>query len=158
MRPGQYLLGKCLSVLLVSGLGFGVMVAVGLAAGVSWGPPAAATALVLASALAASGTLLLIMSLVGSQRQGDAVTTVVIIVWSMVGGAFVPVSQIPSFLLPLSRSTMVYWSVDGFARLIQHGGGLADVLPNLAVLGTAGAAMLLAGAAALGRRLASGAR
>ena len=55
--------------------GFALLVVIGIAMGVSWGPPAAAAILVLATAVAASGTLLLIMSLVGSERQGDALTS-----------------------------------------------------------------------------------
>ena len=49
---------------------------------------AAVAILAAATAVASSGTLLLIMSLVGTERQGDALTTIVIIGWSMLGGAF----------------------------------------------------------------------
>jgi ABC-type Na+ efflux pump permease subunit len=154
---GQYLVGKCLSVFVVTSLGFCVLVVVGILAGVAWGPVAAVAALVLASSLAAAGAMLLIMSLVGSQRQGDALTTIVIIVWSMVGGAFVPIDQIPGFLLPLSRTTLTFWAVDGFVTLIQHGGALIDIVPNVVILGVAGLAMLSVGGFVLRRRILSGA-
>ena len=42
---------------------------------------------------------MLITSFVGSERQGDTLTTIVIMVSSMLGGAFVPISQMPKFLL-----------------------------------------------------------
>jgi ABC-2 type transport system permease protein len=154
---GQYLVGKCLSTFVVTTLGFAVLIVVGIAAGVAWGTPPAAAALVLTSSLAAAGAMLLIMSLVGSQRQGDALTTIVIIVWCMVGGAFVPLSQMPGFLLPISRATPTYWAIDGFVTLIQHGGGLNDIALNVLILGIAGLVMLVAGSFVLRRRILSGA-
>jgi len=156
VSPGDYLLGKCLSVIMVTAAGFALLVAIGMTMGVSWGPPAAATILVLATAVAASGTLLLIMSLVGSERQGDTLTTIVIIGWSMLGGAFIPLDQMPSFVKPLSASTLVYWSTDGFNTLILRSGELGDILLNLVVLFGAGSVFLVAGAMILGRRIRRG--
>jgi ABC-type multidrug transport system permease subunit len=123
---------------------------------VSWGPPLAVAAVVIAAAVAASGTLLLVMSVAGSERQGDALSTIVIMSWCLLGGAFVPLSQMPAFLLPVAKITLVYWAVSAFTTLIA-GGGLAEVLPNLAVLAGAGALAIAAGAAVMGRRLARGA-
>lgn len=152
----QYLVGKSLSVVVVTALGFAVLVAVGLAFKVPWGPPLAVLALMLATSLAAAGTMILIMSLVGSQRQGDSLTTIVIIVWSMLGGAFVQLDGIPSFLLPLSKTTVTYWAVDGFNQLIQRGGGLADIAPNVTVLSVFGVLSLVLGALLLRRRIVKG--
>jgi len=156
VTPADYLGGKCLSVLLVSSLGFALLIAVGIIAGVDWGSPAAIVALVLASALAAGGTLLLITSLVGSERQADALSTIVIIVWCMVGGAFVPLEQMPSFLRPISAPTLVYWATDGFATVIREGGGVPDVAVNLTVLAGVGSLLLGIGAWSLGRKIARG--
>ena len=152
----EYVVGKSLSVVVVTALGFIVLVAVGLAAGVAWGPPTAVLALISASSLAAAGTMILIMSLVGSQRQGDAVTTIVIIVWSMLGGAFVQLDGIPTLLQPLSKTTVTYWAVDGFNELIQRGGDFSHILPNLAVLTIFGVVTLAAGAVVLRRRIVTG--
>jgi ABC-type Na+ efflux pump permease subunit len=152
----EYLIGKCLSVFVVTALGFSFLVVVGMAAGVNWGPPAAVAALVLASALAVGGLLLLIMSLVNSERQGDSLTTIVIIVSSMLGGAFMPVSQMPSFLRPVSALTVVFWATEGFTKLIVHGLGFAAVLPNVAVLTVVGAIFMAIGAWALRRKIIRG--
>ncbi len=153
----DYLGGKCLSVFAVTVLGFTLFVLIGIAAGIYWGPAPAVVALMLASALAAAGLLILIMSLVGSERQGDTLTTMIIIVSSMLGGAFLPVSQMPSFLKPISASTLVYWSTEGFSKLIIHGGGVADIVPNLAVLTVVGLIMMLIGALVLKRKIERGA-
>jgi len=156
VSPGEYLVGKCLSVLLITSVGFAVLILIGVAAGVTWGPPVAVGVLMLATAVACSGTLLLIMSLVGSERQGDALTTIVIIAWSMLGGAFVPLEQMPAFVRPLSASTLVFWSIDAFNTLIHHGGGLGDIVVNLAVLSATGLTFLIAGALVLGLRIRQG--
>ncbi len=153
---GQYLVGKCLSVVVITGLGFAILVAVGLAFGVRWGSPPAALLLMLATSVAAAGTMILVMSLVGSQRQGDALTTMIIIVWSLLGGAFVQLDGIPSFLLPLSRTTLTYWAVDGFNELIQRGAGLSDIALNVLVLLVAGLVALVMGALVLRQKIVRG--
>jgi len=157
VSASDYLLGKCLTVLIVSAVGFGLLILIGAVSGVSWGPPAAVALLATATAVASSGTLLLIMSLVGTERQGDALTTIVIISWSMLGGAFVPIDQMPDFLRPVSATTMVFWATDAFNTLVLRGGGLADIILNVTVLLGAGCAFLVVGALILGRRIRAGA-
>ncbi len=152
----DYLLGKTLSVVLITTMGFGLLVAIGTAVGVPWGPPIAVAALVVATALAAGGALILIMSLVATERQQDAVTTIVIMTWSLVGGSMVPLSTLPSFLLPVSRTSLNFWSIDGFNKLILHGGGIADIGLNLAILAGLGSCFLLIGMNRLGRTLKTG--
>jgi ABC-2 type transport system permease protein len=157
LTPADYLLGKCLSVLVVSTVGLALMVAAGIAAGVPWGDPVAVVALIVASAIGAGGTLLLIMSVVGSERQGDTLSTIVIMAWCLLGGAFVPLSQIPAFLHPIATATLVYWAVSGFSTLIADGGGIVEILPNLAVLAGFGGLFIATGAAVMARRLKRGA-
>ena len=152
----DYLAGKCLSVFVVTALGFLILVLIGLAIGVGWGPPLAVAALVLSSALAAAGLLLLIMSIVGSEQQGDTLTTIVIIVSAMLGGAFIPISQMPDFVKPLSAATIVYWATEGFTKLIVHGQGLAAIVPNLAVLTTVGVVFMAIGSLLLKRKIERG--
>jgi ABC-2 type transport system permease protein len=156
VSSADYLVGKCLSVFAVTAIGFVILIAIGLAVGVAWGPPVAVVALVLSSSLAAGGLLLLIMSFVGSERQGDTLTTIVIIVSSMLGGAFLPMSQMPDFVKPVSAATIVYWASEGFTQLIVHGRGLAAIVPNLAVLTTAGLLFMFVGAMVLRRKIQRG--
>lgn len=156
VSPTDYLAGKCLSVFAVTALGFLLLVMIGIAAGVRWGPPLAVAALVVASALAAGGLLLLIMSIVGSEQQGNTLTTIVIIVSSMLGGAFMPISQMPAFIKPISAATIVYWSTEGFTKLIVHGRGFVAIIPNLIVLTAVGLALMLIGALVLKRKIERG--
>ena len=156
ISTADYVRGKGLSVLLVTTTGFAVLVAIGLAAGVHWGYAPAAAAMVVASAVMASGVLMLITSFVGSERQGDTLTTIVIMVSSMLGGAFVPISQMPKFLLPVAASTPVYWSVDGLTKLTIGGGGFAEIALNLAVLFGVGGLCMVVGSRLLQRKLERG--
>ncbi len=156
VSPGGYIGAKALSVLLVTHVGFLVLILVGVAAGVAWGSALPVAAMVSASSVMASGVLLLISSFVGSERQGDTLTTIVIMVSAMLGGAFIPLSQMPGFLVPFCAASPVYWAVDGFTSLSVGGGGLAEVVVNLGVLFLLGLACLIAGAALLRRRIEGG--
>jgi ABC-2 type transport system permease protein len=157
VTAADYVRGKSLSVLLVTASGFAVLVAIGVVAGVQWGYAPAAAAMIVASAVMASGILLLITSFVGSERQGDTLATIVIMVSSMLGGAFVPISQMPAFIRPVAASTPVFWSVDGFSKLTIGGGGFADIAVNLAVLLGVGGLCMVAGSLLLQRKLEQGA-
>lgn len=156
VSPTEYLVGKCLSVFAVTALGFVLLVLIGVAAGVNWGPPLAVAAMVLTSALAAGGLLLLLMSVVNSERQGDTLTTIVVIVSSMLGGAFIPISQMPEFIKPVSAITVVYWATDGFTELIVYGRGFAAIIPNLLILSGTGLVFMLLGASVLRRKIERG--
>jgi len=156
VSTADYVRGKGLSVLLVTTAGFAILVAIGLAAGVRWGYAPAAAAMVVASAVMASGVLMLITSFVGSERQGDTLTTIVIMVSSMLGGAFVPISQMPKFLLPVASSSPVYWSIDGFSKLTIGGGGFPEIAANLAVLLGIGGLCIAVGSRLLQRKLERG--
>ncbi|MEE4272225.1 MAG: ABC transporter permease [Thermoanaerobaculales bacterium] len=156
VSPVEVLLAKCLTVILVCAVGFIVLIGVGAVVGLSWGPPTPVAVLVAATSVAASGTLLLIMSLVGTERQGDALTTIVIIVWSLLGGVFMPLSQMPAFVKPLSSTTLTFWAIDACNTLILDDGSLNEIRLNLAVLFGVGTLFLLAGAGILGRRIRRG--
>ncbi len=153
ISPGDYILGKVISVLVICILGFFFLVAFGVAAGVDWGPAATVTALVIASSMTASGALVLIAGIVGTERQADALSTIVNMLWILVGGAFVPISQFPDFLRPLAKATPVYWAIDGFQLAMRQSAGIGDVSTNLLVLGGAGLLFLLIGAGVLKRRM-----
>jgi ABC-2 type transport system permease protein len=112
--------------------------------------------MVVASAVMASGVLLLITSFVNSERQGDTLTTIVIMVSSMLGGAFFPISQMPDFVRPLAASTPVFWAVDGFTKLSVDGAGFGEVSLNLLVLLAVGGLCMAAGSLLLQRKLERG--
>ena len=74
VSPTQYLFGKCLSVFVVTALGFVLLVVLGLAVGVPWGPPPAVAALLISSALAAGGLMLPVAIATGVVVYGICLT------------------------------------------------------------------------------------
>ncbi len=151
-----YLAGKCLSAIVACILGFAILLGIGAAFGVSWGSPPVLAAMVLAVSVAVSGTMLLVASLVRTERQGDALGTIVIMVWALLGGAFVPLASMPASVRPLAATTLMYWGADGLGRLAAGGADLAAVMPNLAILTGAGALLLALGTVVLRRRIHAG--
>jgi ABC-2 type transport system permease protein len=152
----DYLFGKCVSVMFLSVLGFGIFIVFGYLAGVGWGPPVAVMALVIGSSMAAGGSLVLLMSLTRTERQADSLSTIVIITWSMLGGAFLPVSQMPSIVQSIAMATPVYWTTTAFEHLIIHDGSFADILTPIGVLVGIGLVGTLLGVVALDRSISAG--
>jgi ABC-2 type transport system permease protein len=153
---GDYLTGKCLTVLTVTAGGLLLMLAAGAVAGVTWRSPVTVVCMSAATAVAVSGLLLALYALVRTERQGDTLSTIVIMVCSILGGVFVPVSQMPGFLLPFARLTPTYWATEGLRAGFQPGGGVAAAAPHIAALVAIGLGLLTLGVVLLQRRIARG--
>ena len=57
-----------------------------------------------------------------------------VIVLAAFGGALVPVFLLPGWMAAVSPITPHYWALSAFQDVIVRGGGVADILPALAVL------------------------
>ncbi len=143
----QVLAAKVLFTLLLCGAAMVILALVGLALG--WIPraisPAGALVQVGAVAFAATGLATLVYGIARTERSASALSSVLIIVMSLVGGSFMPVQQMPDLLASLAPYTLNYWGIRGFTDLTVRGGGLTDVVVEASVLLAAGAATLLAG-------------
>jgi ABC-2 type transport system permease protein len=84
-------------------------------------------ALVLVAGLAAAAALSTI-------QQVNAVTNLGAMALGGLGGGFVPVDSLPSWVQPLAPISPVYWAMDGYTTAILDGGGVADVARPLGVL------------------------
>ncbi|GIK64567.1 MAG: hypothetical protein BroJett018_23610 [Chloroflexota bacterium] len=99
-----------------------------------WGTDAIGIVLVLASVVAAgAGFALVIASFAKNPDQGGSISTLVLTISGLLGGAFLPVSDVP-VLGQLSMLTLNRWGLDGFTTLSFDGGTVMDILPNVAVL------------------------
>lgn len=99
-----------------------------------WGTDAIGIVLVLASVVAAgAGFALVIASFAKNPDQGGSISTLVLTVSGLLGGAFLPVDDVP-ILGQLSKLTLNRWGLDGFTTLSFDGGTVMDILPNVAVL------------------------
>ncbi|MDQ5979933.1 MAG: linearmycin/streptolysin transport system permease protein [Verrucomicrobiota bacterium] len=86
-----------------------------------------------ASACTAFG--MLIASLTSSPEAASGLATFVILVMCAVGGAWFPVTFMPEFFQQLSKLTLVYWAMEGFAQVLWANASFVELLPTLGILG-----------------------
>jgi linearmycin/streptolysin S transport system permease protein len=138
---------------LIAGIGLGrlgvallqaLLIVVGslLLFGVHWGDPAAAAVVIVAFCLVGTGSGMLLGSLASSEEQAGPLAVLLGLGLAALGGSMVPLEVFPEGVRQAAHVTPHAWANDAFAELLDRGGGLADVLPQVAVL--------LAFAAALG--------
>ena len=84
-------------------------------------------ALVLTAGLAAAAALSTI-------QQVNAVTNLGAMALGGLGGGFVPVESLPSWVQPIAPISPVYWAMEGYRSVTLEDGGVGDVLGPLAVL------------------------
>ncbi|MFI5251480.1 MAG: ABC transporter permease [Bacteroidota bacterium] len=85
-----------------------------------------------ATACAAFGMLLAAVSKTAAQANG--LGTLLILTMSSVGGAWFPTSFMPSYVQTFSKLTLVYWTMDGFLKVLWSGATFIELLPNLGIL------------------------
>jgi ABC-type multidrug transport system permease subunit len=160
LGPVQILISKILSTVALVAIAQTIFLITGrLAFGINWGPilPMILTSMVLS--LAVTGFASMIYAAARTQRQGDAFGGILIMLMSLVGGAFVPVEILPDWLKNVSRGTLNYWATESL-RALATGGGFGaggGLQPALMGLATVGAAFTLVGAFVMHRRHVKGA-
>lgn len=120
-----------------------IMVGTQLLFGVNWGAPLGALAIVVTFSLASAGAAMLIGSVMRNDAQAAGIGMVLGLGLAALGGAMVPLDFLSPTLQRIAHITPHAWAMDGFTELVRHGGGLADIGPQLGVL-TAYAVALLA--------------
>jgi len=110
----------------------------------------------LALILAVVGCSALVYGLAGTERKGATFASAIYLVLGFLGGSFVDVGNLPPFMQAIARWTPFYWATSGYRTLLEKGGGLADVLPGIAVLSALGIAFLVAGSFFLRKTIARG--
>jgi ABC-2 type transport system permease protein len=110
-----------------------------------FGHAGALLAVSLAAAAACSAFGMLIAAIAPSAAAANGMATFVVISMSAVGGAWFPVSFMPDYIQRISKLTLVYWSVEGFADVLWAGRSMIEVLPKVGILaGIAAGVMLVA--------------
>lgn len=77
---------------------------------------------------------MLISSISKTPAQANGIGTLVIILMSAIGGAWFPVTWMPSQIQMFSKLTVVYWSVESLLRVSFEGKNLIEMLPVFGVL------------------------
>jgi ABC-2 type transport system permease protein len=93
---------------------------------VKWGDATGLVVLILATVFAATGWGMLITSLARSPAQVGSVGSAVMLIFGILGGSFINLDQMPSFVRTVSKITPNAWGLDGFTTL-----ALGGTLPNL---------------------------
>jgi len=114
-----------------------------LAFGVDWGDPLAATLLVVTFGLVGTGTAMVIGVFGNNPDQAGSLGVLVGLMLGALGGAMVPIEIFGEPLRTIARATPHAWALAGFRTLIFDAGGIADILPELAVLTTLGVVLLV---------------
>lgn len=77
---------------------------------------------------------MLISSVSKSPAQANGIGTLVIILMSAVGGAWVPVSWMPAQIQLFSKGTVVYWSIEALQRTVFEGKNVLEMMNVFGVL------------------------
>jgi ABC-2 type transport system permease protein len=157
VRAASVVVGKILATMAIGAIVAAAMAALGgLLLGVRADPGAFAL-LSLAFLLAVTGFVTLLYSFARNERQGGTLNSIALMVMAFLGGSFIPLDALPSFVRGIAPVTLNYWAIRGFRALLEPGSGAGAIVLPAAVLLAAGAASVLAGGAVLQRRLMRGA-
>lgn len=127
--------GKILSFFALGMIQFVVVMVVGIAFGLNFGSSYLAYLLVAgAFTLAITALAMAIATRIREEGQADMLATMLSMVLASLGGAWWPLEIVPDFMRTVGHISPVAWAMDGFHKLIYFGGGLVDVLPEIAIL------------------------
>lgn len=102
--------------------------------GVNWGNPLAAAAVIVSFSLVATGAAILLGSLFSSEQQAGPVAVLLGLGLAALGGSMAPLEVFPPVARTIAHITPHAWANEAFSKLVQHGGDLVSVLPQIAVL------------------------
>jgi ABC-2 type transport system permease protein len=129
-----------------------IVAASALLFGVDWGDPLGAGAVLLMFALVSTGAAMMFGSILSNEQQAGALVPFGLAIAAL-GGCMVPLEVFPDTMRTIAKATPHAWANDAFEKLTEHGAGLADVAPQLAVLALFAVVFLAAGSLLLRRTL-----
>ncbi|MDA1329781.1 MAG: ABC transporter permease [Chloroflexi bacterium] len=147
IRKSGILAGKLFGVFITAVIQFSILVLAGqLFFGVDWGQsPAALALMILAFTFSITALGMFAASLVRTYAQIDAISTILILPLSGLGGAMWPIEIVPDFMQRIALWVPTGWAMRGFHDIITRGLGLQDVLLEAGVLVAFGLVFLTLG-------------
>jgi ABC-2 type transport system permease protein len=145
IRRSDLLIGRWLSGTLQGAFMLGVLYLVGgIVFRVNLGPdPLSLLVAVLVCSAAATSIFLFFTLVSANEKIMDNVTTVVILFWAMVGGSFIPISQMPPWVVGVGRFSFTYWANTSFQNIMTENRGLGEAPLAVLVLALVAVVMLL---------------
>jgi ABC-2 type transport system permease protein len=147
-RTTQVLGGKILGIFFMGVAQVGILIlASTLFFQVRWGDALGVIVLILAAVFGTTGWGMLITAFAHTPAQVANTGTVVMLIFSILGGSFIDLGNFPPFMQTLSKITPNAWGLDGFTTLALGGTlkNLAEPITALLVMGTVlfGAAVVI---------------
>ncbi len=87
-----------------------------------------------AAAVACTAFGMLLAAVTRTPAAAQGLATLLILTMSAVGGAWFPTSFMPELIQQLSKLTVVYWAMEGFAQVLWNDCTFAELLPTVGVL------------------------
>jgi len=106
--------------------------------------------------VAVTGFSALVYGLARTERQGATFSSAVVLGCAFLGGAFLPLDNLPESVRRFAPLSPIYWGTSGYRALLYDGAGLSDILGHVAVLAGIGAILLLVGSSLLHRSILAG--
>ena len=116
-----------------------------------WGDPLGVIVLVLAAVFGATGWGMVITALARTPSQVASVGTAIMLIFGIMGGSFINLEQMPSFVQTFSKITPNAWALDGFTTL-GLGGKLTDLSAPILALFSMGSILFLVSVALFGKK------
>lgn len=111
------------------------------------GSAVALSVVIVLLALALSAFGMAITAMARTMQQLNAIGTVGGFAMAMIGGAWVPISSMPTWAQTIAPAMPTYWAMKAFRSVILEGGALANVTVPLLVLAAFGTAFTILAAA-----------
>jgi ABC-2 type transport system permease protein len=126
-QTAQILGGKVLGIFFMGAAQVGILIlASAILFQVKWGNPIGIAVLIIAAVFGATGWGMLITAFARTPAQVANTGTVVMLIFSILGGSFISIENFPPFMQAMSKITPIAWGLDGFTTL-----ALGGTLPNL---------------------------
>ncbi|MGI9544590.1 MAG: ABC transporter permease [Cyclobacteriaceae bacterium] len=90
--------------------------------------------IILATAIACASFGILLSAISKSRKQVEAMSTIIILVMSAIGGSMMPLPIMPEFMQKLAVISVNYWSIQGFYDIFWRQLEIVDMLPKIGIL------------------------
>jgi len=137
----QVLGGKVLGIFFMGVAQVGILIlASAILFQVKWGNPLGIAGLILAAVFGATGWGMLITAFARTPAQVGSTGTIVMLIFSILGGSFISIENFPPFMQTISKITPIAWGLDGF-NILARGGALSRLVEPITALLIMGAVL-----------------
>jgi ABC-2 type transport system permease protein len=117
--------------------GLFIMVGSAVVFGVDWGDPLASAAILIVFSLGAAGVGMLMGSVFKNDQQAGGLGVVLGLGLAALGGCMLPLAVMKVYspaVWKVAHITPHAWGIEAYEEVIIRGGGLPDIVPQLAIL------------------------